>query len=68
MTCKNTFCIRLGNGPSVSVPPMIIEFEGFERSIKVHQRTYSPEQLMFLKKKVEELEIAEFIYQNNFSE
>ena len=56
MRFKDIFRIRLGNDPPVSVPPMIIEFEGSERPVKVRQRTYSPDQQSFLKKKVSVLE------------
>ena len=61
------FRTRLGNDPPVSVPPMIIEIEGDERPIKVRQRTYSPEQLSFLKRKVQELVKVGYIYRNNAS-
>lgn len=67
MSCKDILRIRLGNDPPVYVPPIPIEFEGTERSIKVRQRTYSPEQLTFLKKKVGELEKPGYVYQNNCS-
>lgn len=64
---KDIFRVRLGNDPPVDVPPMKIEFEKEERPIKVKQRTYSPEQLEFLKKKVDELIKAGFIYRSNNS-
>lgn len=64
---KEIFRVRLGKDPAVAVEPMKIEFEGTERPIKVRQRTYSPEQLSFMKKKVNELVDAGFIYRNNSS-
>ncbi len=59
--------MKLRNDPPVDVEPMNIEFEGTTRPIKVSQRTYSPEQLDFLKKKVEELIDAGYITRNNAS-
>ncbi len=50
---KDIFRISLGSDPPVDVPPMEIKFEGMERPVKVRQRTYSPEQLEFMKKKVQ---------------
>lgn len=46
---------------------MNIQFEGSERPVKVRQRTYSPKQFVFLKKKVDELNRAGYIYRNNSS-
>lgn len=67
MSCNNIFGVRLENDPPVSVPPMVIEYEGSERPIKVRQCAYSPEQLACLKKKVQEVEKAGYVYQNNSS-
>ena len=39
--------ILLGKDPTVRVPPMVIEFDGPERPVKVRQRKYSPDQLVF---------------------
>ena len=64
---KDIFRIKLGNDPPVNVEPMKIEFEGIPRPIKVRQRSYSPEQLEFLKRKVKELSDAGFITRNNAS-
>ena len=61
---KDVFRTTLCNDPAVNVPPMKVEFEGKERPVKVRQRTYSPEQLKFLKKKCDELLKAGFIYRN----
>ena len=58
---KDIFRVKLGCDPAVKVEPMKIEFEGSERPTKVRQRTYSPEQLAFMKKKVEELIDAGFM-------
>ncbi len=52
---KDIFRIRLGADPPVNIPPMEIKFEYPERPVKVRQRTYSPEQLDFIKKKCDEL-------------
>ena len=43
---------------------MIIEFIGKEKPVKFRQRTYSPQQLEFLRKKCEELVRVGYIYQN----
>lgn len=64
---KDIFRIKLGNDPPVDVPPMKIEFEESERPVKVRQRTYSPEQTEFLKKKVQDFSDAGFIERNNTS-
>ncbi len=49
---KDIFRIRLGADPPVDVPPMEIKFEGTERPVNVRQRTYSREELEFMKKEV----------------
>ena len=64
---KDIFRTKLGNDPPVDVPPMIIESENKEKPVKVRQRTYSPEQLKFLKKKCNELVRAGYIYRNSNS-
>lgn len=64
---KDIFRIKLGKDRAVDVPPMEIEFEGTNRPVKVRQRTYSPEQLSFLKSKVDEFEKAGYITRNNAS-
>ena len=61
------FRFRRGKDRLVGVPPMVIEFDGPERPVKIRQRTYSPDQLSFLKNKVQELVDACFIYRNNAS-
>ncbi len=61
---KDVFRIRLGADPPVDVPPMEIKFEKEERPLKVRQRTYSPEQLDFMKKKCDELLEVGYIYRN----
>eukprot|EP00171_Calliarthron_tuberculosum_P011216 IDg11216t1 len=61
---KDIFRVRLGADPSVDVTPMTIEFDGPEKPVAVRNRNYSPQQLEFLKKKVDELENAGFIYRN----
>ncbi len=43
---------------------MEMTFEGTERPAKVQQRTYSPEQLKFMKKKCDELLKVGYIYRN----
>ncbi len=43
---------------------MEIKFECLERPVKVRQRTYSPEQLDFMKKKCHELLNVGYIHQN----
>ena len=67
MEFKDIFRVKLGKDPPVDVEPMNIEFEGVTRPIKVRQRTYSPEQLSFLKTKVQELIDAGYIARNNAS-
>lgn len=62
---KDIFRTHLGADPPVDVPPMVIELEDEERPVKVRQRTYSPTQLDFLKKKVEELVDIGCVYRNN---
>lgn len=64
---KDIFRIKLGKDPPVDVEPMNIEFDGNTRPVKVRMRTYSPEQLSFLKKKIEELIEAGYISRNNSS-
>ena len=64
---KDIFRTSLGKDPPVDVEPMKIEFEGNPRPIKVRQRSYSPEQLKFLKNKVNELADAGYIVRNNTS-
>ncbi len=64
---KNVFRIRLGGDPPIDVPPMEIKFEKEERPAKVRQRTYSPEQLDFMKKKCDELLEVGYIYSTPFS-
>eukprot|EP00171_Calliarthron_tuberculosum_P020848 IDg20848t1 len=61
---QDIFRVRLGADSYVDVPPMNIEFEGSEMPIKVRQRTYSPEQLEFMKKKCDELIQVGYIYCN----
>lgn len=63
----DVFRTRLGNDPPVDVPPMKVEFDGLEKPVKVKQRTYSPAQLNFLKKKCEELVNLGFLYRNPHS-
>lgn len=67
MEFKDIFRVRLGADTLVGVPPMEIEFEGIERRVKVRQRTHSPEQLSFMKTKVEEHVDAGYIYRINAS-
>ena len=64
---SDIFRIKLGQDPPVDVELMKIEFEGTTRPVKVRQRTYSPEQLDFLKAKIQELISAGFIVRNNSS-
>ena len=64
MENEDIFRIRLGSDPPVDVPPMTIEFEGDEKPVAVRNRNCSPQQLDFLRKKVEELIQAGFIYRN----
>ena len=52
---EEIFRTKLGKDPPVDMTPMIIEFENKEIPVKVRQRTYSPEQLDFLKKKCDQL-------------
>ena len=64
-TNADIFRARLGDDPPVKVRPMVIEFENEPKPIKVRQRTYSPEQLEFMKKKVEELIRIGYIHRNS---
>lgn len=64
---RDIFRVRLGCDPAVDVEPMNIELEGSERPVKVRQRTYSPEQLEFMIRKVQELIDAGFNARNNRS-
>ncbi len=64
---KDIFRVKLGKDPPVNVEPMKIELEGPTRPIKVRQRTYSPEQTLFLKQKVKDLTDAGYIVRNNTS-
>ena len=64
---KDIFRTLLGKDPPVDVEPMRIKFEDNPRPIKVRQRSYSPEQLTFLKKKVNELVDAGYIVRNSTS-
>ncbi len=52
---KYIFRTRLGSDAPVDVLPMQVNFEGTECPVKVRPRTYSPEQLDFMKKKCDEL-------------
>ncbi len=61
---KDIFRICLGADPPVDVPPMEIKFEGTECLVKVQQRTYSPDQLDFMKKKCDELLKVGYFFRN----
>lgn len=61
---KDVFCIYLCSDPSVKVPPMVARFEEKKRFVKSIQRTYSPDNLKFLKKKCDELMKLGFVYHN----
>ena len=61
---SEVFRVKLSDDPPVDVPPMKIEFEADEKPVKVLQRTYSPQQTAFLKKKIDELQRLGFIYRN----
>ena len=61
---KDVFRIRLGPDLPVKVSPMVIKFEGNEKPVKVRQRTYSPDQLHFMRKKCDELIRVGYIYRN----
>ncbi len=65
---KAIFSIRLGARSTDDVPPTEIKFEGMKHPVEVRQRTYSPEQLDFMKKKCDELLMVGFIYRNPSSE
>lgn len=67
MKHKDIFRTTLRNDPPVKVPAMEIEFENEEKAVKVRQRTYSPEQTEFLKRKIKELCDCGFIKRNNSS-
>lgn len=58
------FSEPLHSDPPVKVGPKIIKFESRERSLKVKQRTYSLEQLQFLKTKCDQPLSFGFIYRN----
>lgn len=58
------FRTLLPSDPSVKAEPMIIDFEGKERPVNIIQRTYSPEQLSFLKTKSNKFLHLGFIYRN----
>lgn len=60
--CKDIFRVWLGEDPPADVSPMVTEFENAERPVRVRQPTSSPPQLEFLKKKIDELATAGFIY------
>ena len=64
LSYKDIFRIRLGEDPPVNVPPMEIKFEDSEKPVKVLERTYSPEQLEFLRKKCDDLLKAGYVYRN----
>lgn len=64
LSYKDIFRIRLGKDDPVKVTPMEIKFEGPENPIKVRQRTYSPEQLDFLRKKCDDILQAGYVYRN----
>ncbi len=49
---KDIIRVCLGADHPVNVPPMEIKFEKDERPVKVRQRTYSPEQLDFMKEEM----------------
>jgi len=66
LSYKDIFRIRLGADPPVKVSPMEIKFEGPEKPVKVRQRTYSPEQLEFLKKKCDDLLLCPSLDRINF--
>ncbi len=64
---RDIFLVKPEDDPPVDVEPMYIEFEGTTRPIKVRQRTYSLDQLLFLKKKIEEPIDAGYITSNSAS-